>query len=80
MKDDGVNILAKLDKMDERLDTVTITLVRNTEHLAEHMRRTAILEEDFKPVKAHVQLMNNVAKITSVVLAGVLAAKSLGVL
>lgn len=73
-------ILDKLDKLDERLDTAVLTLARNTEHLAEHMRRTAILEEELRPVKAHVELMNNLAKVGSAALAALLAAKSLGFL
>lgn len=47
-------ILAKLDKLDDRLDSVDKTLVKQEANLGEHMRRTALLEEDLKPIKKHV--------------------------
>jgi chromosome segregation ATPase len=54
----------KLDKLDERLDAMSTTLAVNTESLKEHMKRTAIIEQELKPVKAHVQLMNALAKVS----------------
>jgi hypothetical protein len=68
----------RLERLDERLDTIAVTLARNTSSLEEHIRRTEILEQDFKPVKSHVTLMNNAAKVSSALLAAILAAKSLG--
>lgn len=65
----------KLERMDERLDSVDKTLAVNTESLREHIKRTSLLEAEVKPIKQHVQLVNGMAKI-SVVLIGV--AKSLG--
>jgi len=75
---DDQRIYDKLDKMDQRLDNVDQTLVKNTVLLDEHIRRTNILEEDFKPIKKHVALMNALAKIGSVGLGALLAAKQLG--
>lgn len=44
-------IIAKLDKMDERMDAINATLVRNTVSLEVHEARTTVAEENFK---AHV--------------------------
>lgn len=68
----------KLDKIDGRLDALTVNLAENTASLKEHMRRTELLENQVKPIEAHVHLMNNAAKVASVLLGAVLAAKSLG--
>lgn len=62
---DTKRIVDQLDKMDQRLDNIDITLVRNTAQLEEHMRRTEILEQEFKPVKRHVETINLLAKIAS---------------
>lgn len=69
----------KIDKITDRLNDIDKTLVRNTADLENHMKRTEQnetmikgLQEDLKPVKSHVALMNNIAKI--IVFLGVLAA------
>jgi hypothetical protein len=67
------------DKLDERLDRIDATLIRNTVTLEEHVRRTNLLESDMKPIKRHVDLINAGAKIVSIVVAAALAAKSLGI-
>lgn len=41
----------KLDKLDNRLDGVHVTLVKQHSSLAEHMRRTELLENALIPVK-----------------------------
>lgn len=75
-------IIDKLDKLDERLDAVDTTLVRNTASLEEHVRRTNLLEQDMRPIKAHVQLVNTGSKVIvglgSTLLTLALAAKQLG--
>ena len=48
---------SKLDRLDERLDQVSITLALNTESLAEHMRRTDLLEQQVLPIKKHVDIV-----------------------
>lgn len=68
----------QLDRMESRLDAIDVTLAKNTVILDEHIRRTEIIEEEMKPVKDHVKLMNFGAKIGSAVLALLLAAKQLG--
>jgi hypothetical protein len=85
MKDEMFKlVIAKLDKLDERLDEHGQTLTRNTSSLQEHIRRTEILEGEMQPVKAHVHLVNTAAKVVSglvgaaAVLGGL--AKTLGLL
>lgn len=69
-------VLDKLDKLDERLDSVDKTLVKQEASLSEHIRRTELLEDDLKPVKAHVAQVNGAMKfigLLSLVL-GIIAA------
>lgn len=40
--------------MDDKLDHVDKTLLRNTLSLEEHIRRTEIIEKEMEPVKEHV--------------------------
>jgi len=58
----------KLDKLDERLDRIELTLVKNTQILDEHQRRSTAneahvaqleqtLKEELTPVKNHVDTM-----------------------
>jgi hypothetical protein len=72
-------LVEKLDKLDDRLNSVDKTLVAQHVSLNEHIRRTALLEEqaellrqELKPVQQHVHLMNMLAKI-GVALTGVFA-------
>jgi hypothetical protein len=44
----------KLDKLDERLDGLDRTLVKQEENLKEHMRRSDLLEKKLIPVETHV--------------------------
>lgn len=53
-------IESKVDKLDSRLDGIDVTLAGQHVQLAEHIRRTAILEEDIKPVKTHVARIGGV--------------------
>lgn len=43
-----------LEKIDTRLDNMDMTLVKQEANLAEHMRRTEILESELRPLKSHV--------------------------
>ena len=79
MATDMQRLEAKLDKLDERLDSVDLILVRNTGSLEEHMRRRQLAEEaidilrrELKPVQTHVARVDGGLKllgILSVVLA-----------
>jgi hypothetical protein len=75
----------KIDHIAERISSVDKTLVKQHEQLAHHIYRTGqnelMIEKmstSMVPIKSHVVLMNNIAKI--IVFLGVLAAiyKNLG--
>lgn len=57
------NAIAKIDKLDERLDGMSITLVRNTDSLEHHIARTNLLEDYVKteidPIKKHVEVVKH---------------------
>lgn len=59
-------IVEKIDKLDGRLDDMSITLVRNTESLEHHIARTNLLEEYVKteitPIKKHVDMVKHGAQ------------------
>lgn len=57
-----MQVIEKLDKLDERLDNVDKTLIRNTASLEEHIRRTEILEAEMEPVKTHVAQVSGIVK------------------
>lgn len=71
-------IRAKVDRMDERLDSIDKTLTLNTQSLVEHVKRTNILEQKLEPVERHVALVNATAKVLSVLFSILLGAKALG--
>lgn len=67
---DDKRVLDKLDKLDERLDKIDITLIKQQAILDEHVRRSLSNEEtldlyrkEFEPVKQHVLYVNFVFKI-----------------
>lgn len=62
-------ILAKFDKLDERMDKLdknqsesNIILAKQEVSLSEHIKRTNLLEERLEPIEAHVQLVNGILK------------------
>ena len=63
----------KIDKLDSRLDHVDITLIKQEAQLAEHIRRTNILEQKLEPVEKHVTMVNGVLKFIGLlaVIAGI---------
>lgn len=52
----------KIDRVEASLNSIDKTLDRNTLSLEEHMRRTALLEDAFKPVQEHVIMVRGVGK------------------
>jgi hypothetical protein len=60
-------ILDKLDAMDAKLHSIDKTLVKQEENLAEHMRRTKLLEDKLQPVEDHVKYMHGALKLLIVV-------------
>jgi hypothetical protein len=57
------NTNAKLDQINDRLASIDKTLAINTTHLAEHIRRTEILEKQMDPIAKHVQQMQGAGKL-----------------
>ncbi len=55
--------LDKLDQLDGRLDIISSIMIRQEALLAEHIRRTEILEMELAPIKTHVANTAAVAKI-----------------
>lgn len=51
-----------LVKIDATQNAQAITLTKLTSEVAEHIRRTEILEEELKPIKSHVSMFSGVAK------------------
>lgn len=66
----------QLDKIHERLTSIDKTLVRQEGHLAEHIRRTALLEDEIKPIKKHVGHVEGAIKLIGLlsIIAGLLKA------
>lgn len=84
-------LFTKLDKIEERLNSIDVTLERNTVSLEHHIYRTSqneemitLIKDDLKPVKAHIANLQGVVKaitITSISLGIVVSIlKILGVL
>jgi hypothetical protein len=80
-------ILDKLDKMDDRLNHIDITLVKQEENLKEHMRRTLIAEEsievirtELKPVKKHIHMIEGGLKLLALVSLCATILKSFGLI
>lgn len=67
------------DRIMEKLAEIDRTLILNTTHLAEHMRRTEILESEIKPVKQHVQVVNTIFKVGVVLLGLLVSLKKLNI-
>jgi chromosome segregation ATPase len=75
-------IYEKLDKIEERLNSIDITLERNTVSLEHHIRRTDLLQDSsqnlsaqLEPIKTHVtkvqgglQLLGAIAAIAAFIL------------
>lgn len=73
MKDELNKLDAKVDRLDTRLDSIDKTLILNTEHLAQHMRRTTNLEERIIPLEQLSNITTALVKI-GVAFGGVSAA------
>jgi archaellum component FlaC len=74
MKEELKKFDAKLDKIEEHLSKIDVTLAKQHEQLAHHIYRTQLAEnniellrEEVKPVKKHVALVDSIMKITGAV-------------
>jgi hypothetical protein len=70
----------KVDIAIEKLHQQNEVLIRNTMIVDEHQRRSTALETELKPIKDHVNLMNNLTKIIVAVGAGLIGLNQLGIL
>lgn len=70
----------KLDDQNDHLSSIDKTLVAQHESLKEHIKRTALLEADIKPIRRHVYMVQGAGALIALlgVLMGILA--SLGAL
>lgn len=78
-------IKQKIDKIQEDIVDIKITLERNTVSLEEHIKRTALAEErveqtrkELEPVKDHVKFVNWTLKIIAVSGTILISLKELG--
>lgn len=51
-------LLDKLDKLDDHLQRIDVTLAKQEVSLSEHIRRTELIENDLVPIKGHVERVN----------------------
>ena len=69
MNDDRiVRIEDKIDKVKDTLGEINVTLASQHVSLDEHIRRTAALEKEIKPIKKHVDIVNFIGKLALAVL------------
>jgi hypothetical protein len=61
----------KLDKIDQRINNIDVTLAAQHESLKDHIRRTNILEDQIKPIQKHVAMVDGITKFIG--LLGILA-------
>ncbi len=59
-------LFEKIEKIDDRLSNIDLSLVRNTISLEEHVKRTNILEEEIRPIKKHVLMVEAIFKLIGV--------------
>jgi hypothetical protein len=64
MSDDKLTrIEMKIDKIQEHIVGIDITLAKQHVSLDEHVRRTNLLEEQLRPVEQHVTMVSGVIKL-----------------
>lgn len=62
-------ILEKLDKIDEKQTEHTVQLAINSQILAEHHKRSTMLEERMKPIENHVVYIRKTLKMLGAIIA-----------
>jgi hypothetical protein len=53
----------KIDKVFEKIASIDVTLAKQHVSIDEHIRRTNILENDIRPIKAHVNRVEGALKV-----------------
>ena len=71
MKNSLHNIEAKVNKLDDKLDSIDVHLAVYNEQLKVHIKRTEMLEEDMQPIKQHVHEVSVMFKFLGFVMAAV---------
>lgn len=57
----------KIDDTNDHLASIDITLSAQHVSLKDHIRRTAILEAEIKPIRKHVDMMNGALKLMGII-------------
>jgi hypothetical protein len=57
----------KLDRILDHIGSIDVTLARQEVSLADHIRRTAILEAQVDPIRRHVAMVQGVLKAVGLV-------------
>ena len=76
-EDSLMSVDQKLDKIVDTLGVQAVILERLTVTVEDHVRRTNLLEEDIKPIKKHVWMIQGGVKL--LILASLLAAIAEGI-
>lgn len=76
MKEELLRIENKIDKITERISSIDGTLIAQHVSLADHIRRTELLEAQLKPVERHVVMVHGAFKLIGILalLGGILGA------
>ncbi len=53
----------KLDKVVDSISNINVTLAKQSVILEEHVKRSTMLEDQMKPIKKHVDLVNAAFKL-----------------
>lgn len=64
-KKTGDKILDKIERIEAHLAEMNVTLAKQSVILAEHTKRSTELEEEFKPVRAHVIRVNFIGTLVA---------------
>lgn len=72
-----VHLAKQLESLDKRLDKVDKHLAVNNTLLDIHIKRTNILEEEFRPVRDHVKNVQWLAKLIAAIVATAAAVTSI---
>lgn len=58
----------KIDKIVDRIGSIDVTVAKQQVSLDEHIARTNILEDEIRPIKKHVDIVNFLGKIALAVI------------
>jgi len=58
-----------LERLDNNVDQINITLAKQSVVLEEHVKRTNLLEENIKPLQKHVNIVNSLILLLGGILA-----------